>query len=302
MSTRVQVESCPLCNSDRRSHFDFASIEEHGDHLHYRICKRCGLVFQSPRMSEETLDQYYDSEYRESLQGSSGPTEKDLRMQHARATHLLEFSSTWVKSIGKCLDVGSSSGALLETFQAAHGCEGIGIEPGHAYAEYSREGGFRVVADIQDLEKEHENSFDLIAMGHTLEHIPEPAEFLLELRERWLSPNGYLLLEVPNLYGHQSFERAHLFAFSKSTLQELLRRTGFQILDVKVHGYPRSHLIPLYLTILAHGLDRTPVGDVVRSTSSGVRARRKLGMLWHQLASRLLSRWAWLPWPEVERV
>ena len=269
--------------------------------VHYRICERCGLVFQSPRMTNAALDDYYAAEYRQSVQGSSEPTEKDIRMQHARANHFLEFTTPWIRTVTKCLDVGSSTGILLETFRNSYQCNGVGIEPGEAYANFSREKGFLVLSDIKHLEGVHENSFDLITLGHTLEHIPDPFDFLKTLRERWLSPAGHILLEVPNLYGHHSFEQAHLIAFSKATLLELLRQTGFQVLKVRVHGTPRSRLIPLYITVLAKGNELAAERNTVRSSSNGVKARRKVGMLWRQIATQLLPRWAWLPWPEVRQ-
>jgi 2-polyprenyl-3-methyl-5-hydroxy-6-metoxy-1,4-benzoquinol methylase len=251
-------------------------------------------------MTDSALDEYYAAEYRQSVQGSTEPIEKDLRIQHARAKHFKEFSAPWLRNLKKCLDIGSSTGVLLGLIAGAYGCEGFGIEPGEAYADFSKEKGFQVVSDIKDLDKVHENSFDLITMGHTLEHIPEPAEFLQRLRVRWLSPGGHLLLEVPNLYGHYSFETAHLIAFSKSTLSELLRRAGFEVLEVKAHGYPRSHLIPLYITLIARGMEEITDNESVQTTSVGVKVRRRFGMLWHQVASKLLTRWAWLPWPEVD--
>jgi 2-polyprenyl-3-methyl-5-hydroxy-6-metoxy-1,4-benzoquinol methylase len=299
---RIEVEECPLCRSGSERHQLFDSIEESGYRERYQICQRCGLVFQSPRMSAAALDDFYAANYRQTVQGSAGPTEKDLRMQYARARHFIDFSTPCLGQVKKCLDIGSSAGILLETLHDSYGCRTLGIEPGEAYADFSRGKGFQVISDIKALELEHENSFDLITMGHTLEHIPEPADFLRTLRQRWLSPGGHLLLEVPNLFGHFSFERAHVIAFSKSTLAALLRRAGFEVLKVKVHGQPRSHLIPLYITIIARGMDEVTDELAIRSTSAGVKARRTIGMLWHRIASRFLTRWAWLPWPEVDTV
>jgi SAM-dependent methyltransferase len=251
-------------------------------------------------MSRETLEAYYAAEYRERVQGSEGPTEKDVRIQTARANHLVEFSQSMVTKVRSCLDIGSSTGILLEAFRKAYGCDGIGIEPGEAYAQYGRDKGFQIVADIQDLPSKYEHHFDMVTMGHTLEHIPNPREYLLELREKWLAPNGHLLVEVPNLYGHHALEQAHLFAFSRDTLSEMLQHAGYDLLHIKVHGYPRSKLIPLYIIALARAGDRVSQQRSVRSSSRGVAARRKLGMRWRWLATTIAGRWAWLPWPETE--
>lgn len=296
---RVRVERCPLCRSESTEHSYFETTKNAGED-EYRICDRCGLVFQSPRMTQESLDAFYAAEYRESVQGSAEPTDKDLRMQYARAKHLLEFLNLMPSSVSKCLDIGSSTGILLETLRNSYGCEGVGIEPGEAYASFSREKGFQIVSDVQELDAVHEHSFELVTMGHTLEHIPEPMDYLVALRERWLVPSGYLLLEVPNLYGHHALERAHLSAFSKETLRETLRQAGYDVLKVKVHGYPRSLIIPLYITLLARGVEPILQLGEANSSSRGVRVRRKLGMCWRWVATKLAPRWAWLPWPEID--
>ena len=295
---RIQVDSCPLCRSGVKEHRFFEAIDVVDGEGEYRLCDRCGLVFQSPRMTLESLKAFYAAEYRESVQGSAEPTDKDLRMQYARAKHLLKFSSPILTQVNKSLDIGSSTGILLETFRNKYGCAGVGIEPGEAYASLSRDKGFHVVSDIQDLDVMHEHSFDLVSMGHTLEHIAEPLDYVVALRKKWLLPSGYLLLEVPNLYGHHALERAHLIAFSKETLRETLYQAGYSVLKIKVHGNPRSRLIPLYITILARAVESAPQIREANSNSRGVRARRKLGMRWRWIATKLAPRWAWLPWPE----
>lgn len=299
MQSRVEVDLCPLCRSGSHLHSFFESVRENEGLEKYRMCERCGLVFQSPRMTEGGLNAFYAAEYRSYVQGSELPIDKDLRMQYARAKHLSHFSKPYIKQIHRCLDIGSSTGILLETLNSAYQCEGVGIEPGQAYASFSREKGFHIVADIQHLDSEYEGSFDLVSMGHTLEHIPEPVDYLVELSERWISPLGYLLLEVPNLYGHHAFERAHLIAFSKQTLRESLQQAGYKILRIKVHGHPRSRLIPLYITALAQRVDLRPEKLVVNSSSKGVRLKRRLAMLWRRFVTRMAPRWAWLPWPEI---
>jgi SAM-dependent methyltransferase len=298
LSERIQVYSCPLCRSEATKHHFFEKIKEAGGD-EYRICDRCGLVFQSPRMTQIALDAYYAAEYRESVQGSAEPTEKDLRMQTARADHLVDFSSQVFTNVNKCMDIGSSAGLLLEAFRNKYGCEGFGIEPGEAYANFSRDKGFQAVSDIQDLDGMHEHTFDLVTMSHTLEHIPGPVDYLVALRKNWLIPSGYLLLEVPNLYGHHAMERAHLIAFSEATLRETVRQAGYDVLKVEVHGYPRSRLIPLYITLLARGRESIPPVQKISSKSTGVRAKRFLGMRWRWIATKLAPRWAWLPWPEI---
>lgn len=297
---RTEVERCPLCGSRTEAHRPFESVKGPDGGDDYHLCSLCGLVFQTPRMTQAALAAFYTAEYRRMVQGDVEPTQKDVLIQSARARNLLEFSAPTLAQVARCLDIGSSSGILLKTFREAFGCEGVGIEPGKAYAERSRVEGFQVFEDIEALDSAYAHSFDLVTMAHTLEHLPDPLNYLEEIRENWLSPRGHLLVEVPNLYGHHAFERAHLIAFSKETLAEIIRQAGYETIRSKVHGYPRSRLIPLYLTLLARRSEHPAGTRELHSSGRGVRTRRKMGMRWRQVVEKIAPRWAWLPLPQVE--
>jgi SAM-dependent methyltransferase len=293
----VVVARCPLCGSD--NHQIFERVHDRGWDLTYQLCKSCGMVFQSPRMSDEELEQFYLADYRLLVQNDEGPSDKDLRIQSGRARNLLAFAQPHLDQVQTHLDIGSSAGALLLEFRRAYGCASYGVEPGEAYRNFSKELGLRVVADLADLDRGLSKSFDLITMAHVLEHVPDPVAYLRQLTELWLAPDGYLLLEVPNLFGHPAFEVAHLTAFSKATLCQVLHEAGYQIVVQKVHGAPRSHLIPLYLTVLARGNGRPIESKPLQSRSRWVYLERGLGKFWRRWASRIAPRWAWLPLPEM---
>lgn len=296
----VEITQCPLCGSDPSLHVFFESNSGEAGEDQYLLCKRCGLVFQSPRLSEEDLTSFYSSQYRLHVQGSVEPIDKDLRIQHARAHLLLRFAQVKISKVSHCLDIGSSTGILLKQFKEAYECDVFGVEPGDAYREYSQKLSIPAVESLEELDPELRGSFDLITMAHTLEHLPDPVSYLRDLRKQWLTSTGFLLVEVPNLYGHQALELAHLTAFTPETLRRTLRKAGFRIMQVRTHGKPRSLLIPLYITAIATVANEEDLDYRVISHSRGVQLRRKLGMFWNRLATRYATRWAWLPWPEVE--
>lgn len=293
----IVVERCPLCRSGENRFFEHA---QDGDHtLTYQLCESCGMVFQSPRLSERELDDFYRAEYRRLVQGDEGPSEKDLRVQAGRAGHLLTFAQRHLKEIHAHLDIGSSAGMLLRTFQRAYGCLGVGIEPGDAYREYSQELGLQVVGDLEYLDQKQVGSFDLVTMAHVLEHLADPVAYLRRLRKEWIASSGHLLVEVPNLYGHSSLELAHLLAFSPTTLRLVLEMAGYQVLTLEAHGRPRSRIIQLYITALAFPLQGHIPQWNGRRSSRKVFICRKLGMTWNRWVTRLAPRWAWLPWPDL---
>jgi SAM-dependent methyltransferase len=285
------VQSCPLCEGKQNKLFDKRVFR--GETVSNRICSTCGLVYQSPRMSEEELTGFYEREYRPLYQGSQGPNPKDLTVQQSRAASLLEFTRGNLSGCSRHLDIGSSAGLLLQRFQEAFSCQSLGIEPGNAYRSYAQEQGLRVFASLDELEAAGESQFDLISMAHVLEHIPDPVGYLSALREKWLVAGGHLLVEVPNLYAHDSFEVAHLVSFSAHTLSQTLQKAGFEIITLEQHGRPRSEVLPLYLTVLARAV--TTPGTFHLQPESRVRLKRKLGMYRCDLLKKLYPGRAWLP-------
>ena len=295
----VVVLACPICGSgDWRP---FESLNRDGDRVDYRLCNNCGTVYQSPRMSDKALDAYYLSYYVTEHQRAESVTDKELRVQARRARHLSTQISREVPTISRHLDIGSSTGRLMEAIQAAYQCVTVGIEPAQVYRSYCASRGLQVYPELSALKEVNEDRFDLITMVHVLEHLTDPVGYLIELRGRWLSPGGALVVEVPNLFGHFSLERPHLLCFHAATLRRALWASGYRTRRIVRHGAPRSRLIPLYLTALAEPApDR---GDArVRTSARTVMLRRRGSMAWHRLATRLAPGWAWLPLPELERV
>ena len=291
----VEVTACPICEG--RESRPFESIEMGAEHVSYRLCSNCGSVYQSPRMSDEALENYYVSDYLSQHQRVEGISEKELRVQAGRARHLIRVLGGQVRTVRRHLDVGSSTGKLMQAVVSAYGCVSVGVEPAQAYRSYCAANGLKVYPQLQTMSESDEQRFDLITLAHVLEHLPDPVEFLRDLQKRWLVPEGTLLVEVPNLFGHLSLERPHLLCFNSATLHRALTAGGFELRRIVSHGSPRSRLIPLYLTAIAGPAGGRAI-ERSRSSARGVRLRRRLGMGWHRLASQLLTRWAWLPLPE----
>jgi 2-polyprenyl-3-methyl-5-hydroxy-6-metoxy-1,4-benzoquinol methylase len=283
------VSYCPLCNSDHSRLFD--RREFRGQTATNRVCLNCGLVYQSPRMTEAEAAEFYAAEYRRMYQGDEGPNAKDLAVQRARADSLFAFTHRHVEHVTRHLDIGCSSGLLLQRFHDGFGSQPVGIEPGDAYRSHARAQGISVYASLDELKQNESTRFDLISMAHVLEHLPDPVGYLAHLRETLIAPGGALLLEVPNLYAHDSFETAHLLAFSPLTLAATVEQAGYEIIQIEAHGRPRTDIVPYYLTVLAK--PRTQGGTVDLRREKMVGLKRRLGLFRRRVLSRLLPKKAW---------
>lgn len=283
------VQNCPSCGSTASSPFD--QREFRGHPVTNKICRGCGLVYQSPRMTDAESHAFYEAEYRLLYQGQEGPNPKDLAVQTARSRVVLDFLHKHVKSSSRILDIGCSTGILLKEFQSYYQAKVFGVEPGKVYRQYAQSLGLEVYSSLDELQLAGDSRFTLVSMMHVLEHLPDPFGYLQNLREKFLEPDGYLLLEVPNLFAHDCFEVAHLISFSTHTLTQVVQKAGYRVVQLRTHGLPRSQRIPLYLTLLAQ-----PDSSAHFSFKPDhlVRTQRRYGFVRRRLVERLFPERAWI--------
>jgi SAM-dependent methyltransferase len=244
-------------------------------------------------MDESELEQFYAREYRIERQETEDPIDKDLQMQDARARSILEMVQSHLPVISRHLDIGNSSGALLQRFNEHYGCVSVGIEPGEAYRRFSKSQGLKVYPSLAALTEANEAPFDLISMLHVIEHVEDPIQTLLSLRKSKMQPGGYLLLEVPNLIEHECLELSHLYAFTRSTLKAIVRQAGFRILWSKAHGSFRSPILNLYITLLAQAESDPRSHRRIHSSPIGIQTCRRLGKLKRDFFTSRFPDWTW---------
>ena len=286
----LTLSHCPLCGSDKKRVFDKTFFK--GQRVINQICGNCGFVYQSPRMTESELNAFYSGAYRELYQGDEGPTEKDLKIQKGRAVRLIKFAKGSLKGATNHLDIGCSAGMLLDEFRTFYGCKSIGVEPGDSYRDYAQSRGNKVYADLDELKPDEGERFDLVSMAHVLEHIADPVKYLTKLRQELMASDGYLLIEVPNLFSHDSFETAHMSSFSSHTLKQTLIKSGFSLQAFMRHGHPRTDILPLYLTGLAQAADEFISRPV--KPEFFVKEKRGFGLLFKQFMLRFFPKKSWI--------
>src|SRR3990172_2318025 len=103
-----------------------------GETIRYVLCVRCGLVFQSARLTQEALDRHYRHEYRQRSHSQERDPLKDRWVQERRAEYLATVVHRLQARPRRHLDVGSSSGILLTAFRREFGSEAFGVEPGES--------------------------------------------------------------------------------------------------------------------------------------------------------------------------
>lgn len=286
----IDQNTCPLCQTNQKKIFE--KVTSFNIPLVYYQCSNCGLVHQTnPDVSNTS---FYQESYRKVYQADEAPTTKDLLIQKQRAQdQAARLKRLGIKSAPRILDIGASAGILLETLSSYYSAYTLGVEPGNSYRQFALDKDINMVSSLQDLLDSKPELFDLITLMHVLEHLPNPVEILKTLRESLLTKNGYLLIEVPNFFAHDSYELAHITCYTPHSLREMLKISGFRIIHQEKHGFPRSKILNLYLSILATPAEILSANAVL--PEKGVKEKRKISMLYRRIVQKIFPNMAWLP-------
>ncbi|SFH58559.1 class I SAM-dependent methyltransferase [Planctomicrobium piriforme] len=244
-STAAQPEACAIpCNLCGGTDVEqVGNRDRDGKALRTVLCRGCGLVWTDPRPNTEETRHFYAEEYRVAYKASYTPKPKHAFRETLRALERVQDMGPIVKPGEKLLDVGCGGGFFVYAMRRA-GVNAQGIEPNHGFAGYAQSELQVPVqnAFLQDVDFPA-GTFDVITLNHVLEHVEDPTATLARLGS-WLKPNGYLVVEVPNVESrHHSpgnrFHIGHLYNFNPRTLAGVGRKAGLDVFESRVIAGPR---------------------------------------------------------------
>ena len=229
ISPTESIQRCNFCENGNLHQFENFSCEID---LKYEICDYCTLVHMNPKYSESELEGIFANEYNNHPKHNQ---ERSNKQQEIRGDYFIKFLFDFnITNISSCLDIGSGDGLILNKFKTIYDLNlCIGIEPSNKRRKKCLDLGLDVKSQLSQIDKKLK--FDMIILSHILEHVYNPKIYLNKIKNM-LTPGGYLLIEVPNLFGHISYERTHLYCFWSQSLKNLLQSLGFKILLLKKHS------------------------------------------------------------------
>lgn len=249
MTEKLTYMECDLCGSDAAE----LELEKNG----YNIvrCAGCGLVFVNPRPTEKYLaeeiytEDYFNAEKGYGIADHFGAGRREAR---ARADRILARIEKRMKP-GKVFDVGCSAGFVLEKARERGWVAG-GVEISAFAAAYARDSlGLDVATGSLTDSSIHipAHEFDLVLMMDVIEHFTSPSAALGRAAEI-IKPRGILYLNTPNYdspaaralgaaWGNIMPEH-HLFYFTPPTIEKMLHKAGFRILEMEFPLWGLSEL------------------------------------------------------------
>lgn len=187
-------------------------------------CRECGFVQIDPVFGETYYDEYimtvsHSAQMREYQQGQASEFVERLGLRGRRV-----------------VEVGCGDGNYLEYLRLA-GAVVTGNEPSKPFRELALARGLTVHGGyVHRGAPVPGGPYDGFATRQVLEHVPDPHDFLMGIRQS-LVPGGVGLVEVPSLeqalggYRFYDFFSDHLNYFSARTLRLALERAGFEVIE-----------------------------------------------------------------------
>lgn len=251
------MRACAICGSCQQEtiHQQKFLFPERTEPVHYDVvaCKACGFVYADNIPEQATLNSFYQAAEHH-LHATEVP--EGLRAIHA---DFFDFVRRHVglSSASRILDVGSGMGHFLNHFKTAGLGQLCGIEPSPAAARLARDlYDIEVVpATIHDYRTTQ--GCDLLTLCGVLEHIADLDAAMARIRTL-LDEQGHLFIAVPDAgtFGDApprepflEFALEHINFFTQATLDDLLRRHGFEPVCRETHGnnfYHNHTLLGLY--------------------------------------------------------
>jgi 2-polyprenyl-3-methyl-5-hydroxy-6-metoxy-1,4-benzoquinol methylase len=172
--------------------------------------------------------------------------------------------------------------------------------------EFLRRKGFEKlvqgdVSQLDQLDELRDTSFDVIVASEVIEHLLNPGLMLASVRKLMVAGGTDLIVTVPNAFridtllrllrGIEYVHPDHNYWFSYRTITNLLRKTGFDVVETYAYTFQAHHLVPRRFRRV--GQPKATLQTTVNSTpmiSSSQRARFFLRSLPKRLAVSLLYR------------
>lgn len=218
-----------MLKSDTGENFKASGFKSNGEML--VECDICGLVYilNPIKYPDEILNEYADAVDNDYV------SQMPSRIKTFRGS-LRQIEKITGVSGGRILDVGAAAGAFVKAAMDA-GWHAYGIEPCRFLVKWGRK-NLNLGRHLNDgtIDDVKNGTFKVITFWDVLEHTTNPSG-TIEKASRLIDRGGFVVINVPDIstlvprlmgMSWPFYESAHLFYFTPTTLDMLMRVHGFE--------------------------------------------------------------------------
>ena len=209
-------------------------------------CDSCKLTYTRDATSGPVLREDSEKFTREYL--------IDARFYNEYFEQVIETIRKYKKPT-RVLDVGCGVGLFLQKVKA-NGWNGVGVDMSKPAVTYARNHGLEVHLGRIEQSSFKTETFDVITLFQTIEHLEDPLKILKKLHSL-LKVGGVLLITTPSetsflarilgkfWFGYRNIE--HLYFYNKQSLTAMQKKVGFKKITIRTES-SRKLSLPWVLT------------------------------------------------------
>lgn len=227
-------QQCFICESENIELL--RNYESHG----LIRCNTCSFVFMKNIPSKEELEAHYEA--------YPYDTDQFLSPLTIEAYEILCKKFEMYRQTNNILDVGCGQGWLLD-IAMQHNWKCYGTEFSKIAFRKCADKGIIMAEGVLNTNNYAKESFDVIILSEVIEHINNPLEELNKIFSL-LRKGGLLYITTPNFNGYLRYQLKdkyniigypeHLGYFTRKTLNDVLKRSGFKKIKLETTGVSLS--------------------------------------------------------------
>lgn len=255
-------DSCPCCGTVGTDIL-IASVDRYGLPLDTVLCFACGTLRADPYPDDQCLADFYTLHYQQ-MYARSDNRLTYFAKQQTYGQSVLEAVQDWLTADSFVFEVGCGAGGALEVLRQK-GYRVGGCDYSQELIDYGSSRGLSLHWGPPAEVLKTLAAPSLIYMHHVFEHVREPLEHLVGLREI-LAPGGRVLIIVPDVSRISEFpfpagdlrlflHIAHRFNFSLEGFRLLAARAGFELESLQQRDANQS---PEFWAVLTRSKNPVP--------------------------------------------
>lgn len=236
---KERVAACNLSGSTDL--ITITHVDRYGYPARADLCRKSGLVFLNPVMTQDAYTEFYKHTYRPLVSAYhnrliDAKTIQDE--QRAYAAEVIQFVAPAFenRSMQQLLDIGGSTGIVAAEFVKAFGCKATVVDPAPDELVVAGDMGMRAIAGFIETVDVGSKSYDFVMICQSIDHLLDVDLALKRMRDA-MTDDGVFFVDIVDFQAgylrNQSVEGTikidHPYYFTRQTIEAYLRKHGLRV-------------------------------------------------------------------------